>query len=60
MGEFTATRSLVVLGWIATAVMGAAALWSSIPAKRRPQAQWVNRSSRAVVSTLIATRIAAA
>ena len=26
MGDFTATRSLIILGWIATAVMGAAAV----------------------------------
>ena len=32
MGAFTATRSLVVLGWIATAVMGAAAVWMFVPA----------------------------
>jgi Mn2+/Fe2+ NRAMP family transporter len=31
MGQFTASRSLVVLGWIATAVMGAAALGMLIP-----------------------------
>jgi Mn2+/Fe2+ NRAMP family transporter len=26
MGAFTATRTLIVLGWIATAIMGAAAV----------------------------------
>jgi Mn2+/Fe2+ NRAMP family transporter len=31
MGEFTASRPLVVLGWIATAVMGAAAVCMLIP-----------------------------
>jgi Mn2+/Fe2+ NRAMP family transporter len=31
MGEFTASRSLVVLGWIATAVMGAAAVCMLVP-----------------------------
>ena len=31
MGDFTASRSLIVLGWIAAAVMGAAALWMLIP-----------------------------
>jgi Mn2+/Fe2+ NRAMP family transporter len=31
MGAFTASRSLVVLGWIATAVMGAAAVRMLIP-----------------------------
>jgi Mn2+/Fe2+ NRAMP family transporter len=31
MGAFTAPRSLVVLGWIATAVMGAAAVWMLVP-----------------------------
>ena len=33
MGAFTATRSLIVLGWIATAVMGAAAVGCSFPAR---------------------------
>jgi len=31
MGAFTASRTLVVLGWIATAVMGAAAVRMMIP-----------------------------
>jgi Mn2+/Fe2+ NRAMP family transporter len=31
MGQFTASRPLVILGWIATAVMGAAALCMLIP-----------------------------
>ncbi len=31
MGAFTATRSLIILGWIATAVMGAAAVRMIIP-----------------------------
>ncbi len=31
MGAFTASRPLVVLGWIATLVMGAAAVWMFIP-----------------------------
>ena len=31
MGDFTATRSLIILGWIATAVMGAAAVRMLIP-----------------------------
>jgi Mn2+/Fe2+ NRAMP family transporter len=31
MGDFTASRSLIVLGWTATAVMGAAAAWMLIP-----------------------------
>jgi len=31
MGDFTATRSLIILGWIATAVMGAAAVRMFIP-----------------------------
>ena len=31
MGEFTASRPLVILGWIATAVMGAAAVRMFIP-----------------------------
>ena len=31
MGAFTAGRSIVVLGWIATAVMGVAAVWMFIP-----------------------------
>ncbi len=31
MGAFTASRSFVVLGWIATAVMGAAAVWMFVP-----------------------------
>lgn len=31
MGDFTANRSIIVLGWIATAVMGAAALRMFIP-----------------------------
>jgi Mn2+/Fe2+ NRAMP family transporter len=32
MGAFTAGRPFVVLGWIATAVMGAAAVWMFVPA----------------------------
>jgi Mn2+/Fe2+ NRAMP family transporter len=31
MGAFTASRSLIILGWIATAVMGAAAVRMLIP-----------------------------
>jgi Mn2+/Fe2+ NRAMP family transporter len=31
MGAFTASRPIIVLGWIATAVMGAAAVWMFIP-----------------------------
>jgi len=31
MGAFTATRSLIIPGWIATAVMGAAAVRMLIP-----------------------------
>jgi Mn2+/Fe2+ NRAMP family transporter len=31
MGPFTASRTLVILGWIATAVMGAAAVRMLIP-----------------------------
>ena len=31
MGAFTASRPIVVLGWIATAVMGAAAVWMFVP-----------------------------
>jgi Mn2+/Fe2+ NRAMP family transporter len=31
MGAFTASRPIVVLGWTATAVMGAAAVWMFIP-----------------------------
>ena len=31
MGAFTASRSFVILGWLATAVMGAAAVWMFIP-----------------------------
>jgi len=31
MGAFTAGRSLVVLGWIATTIMGAAAVRMMIP-----------------------------
>ena len=31
MGDFTASRPIIVLGWIATAVMGAAAVWMFIP-----------------------------
>jgi Mn2+/Fe2+ NRAMP family transporter len=31
MGEYTATRSLIILGWIETAVMGAAAVGMFIP-----------------------------
>jgi hypothetical protein len=31
MGAFTASRSLVILGWIATAVMGSAAVRMLIP-----------------------------
>jgi Mn2+/Fe2+ NRAMP family transporter len=32
MGAYVATRSLVILGWLATAVMGAAAVWMFVPA----------------------------
>jgi Mn2+/Fe2+ NRAMP family transporter len=31
MGAFTASRPIIILGWIATAVMGAAAVWMFIP-----------------------------
>jgi Mn2+/Fe2+ NRAMP family transporter len=31
MGPFTASRPIVVLGWVATAVMGAAAVWMFVP-----------------------------
>jgi Mn2+/Fe2+ NRAMP family transporter len=31
MGAYTASRSLIVLGWIATAVMGVAAAWMFVP-----------------------------
>jgi Mn2+/Fe2+ NRAMP family transporter len=31
MGDFTATPSIVVLGWLATAVMGAAAVRMFLP-----------------------------
>jgi Mn2+/Fe2+ NRAMP family transporter len=31
MGAYTASRSVVTLGWIATAVMGAAAIWMLVP-----------------------------
>jgi Mn2+/Fe2+ NRAMP family transporter len=31
MGAFTAGRSIMILGWIATAVMGAAALCMLVP-----------------------------
>jgi Mn2+/Fe2+ NRAMP family transporter len=31
MGAFTASRPIIVLGWIATAVMGVAAVWMFIP-----------------------------
>jgi len=33
MGAFTASRSLIILGWIATAIMGAAAVWMVVPTK---------------------------
>jgi Mn2+/Fe2+ NRAMP family transporter len=33
MGPYTATRTLVILGWIATAVMGAAAMLMLLPGK---------------------------
>jgi Mn2+/Fe2+ NRAMP family transporter len=33
MGAFTASRPFVALGWIATAVMGAAAVWMFVPSK---------------------------
>jgi Mn2+/Fe2+ NRAMP family transporter len=32
MGAYVATRSLVVLGWLATLVMGVAAVWMFVPA----------------------------
>ena len=31
MGDFTANRSLIVLGWVTTLVMGAAAVWMLVP-----------------------------
>jgi Mn2+/Fe2+ NRAMP family transporter len=31
MGPFTASRPIIILGWLATAVMGAAAVWMFIP-----------------------------
>jgi len=31
MGAFTASRALVILGWMATLVMGAAAVWMLVP-----------------------------
>jgi Mn2+/Fe2+ NRAMP family transporter len=31
MGAFTASRPFIILGWVATAVMGAAAVWMFIP-----------------------------
>ena len=31
MGPFTASRPIVLLGWIATAVMGVAAVWMFLP-----------------------------
>jgi Mn2+/Fe2+ NRAMP family transporter len=33
MGAFTASRSLIILGWIATVMMGAAAVWMIIPSR---------------------------
>jgi Mn2+/Fe2+ NRAMP family transporter len=33
MGAYTASRAFIVLGWIATAVMSAAAVWMFIPGK---------------------------
>ena len=32
MGPYTAPRSMLVLGWLATGVMGAAAVWMLVPA----------------------------
>jgi len=31
MGPFVASRPIVLLGWIATAVMGVAAVWMFLP-----------------------------
>jgi hypothetical protein len=31
MGAFIASRPVCILGWVATAVMGAAAVWMFIP-----------------------------
>jgi Mn2+/Fe2+ NRAMP family transporter len=31
MGDYTASRPIVALGWVATAVMGAAAIWMFVP-----------------------------
>ena len=31
MGAFTAGRPIIILGWIATAIMGAAAVWMFLP-----------------------------
>jgi len=33
MGVFTPGRAIVILGWIGTAVMAAAAVWMFIPAR---------------------------
>ena len=31
MGKFTASRPIIMLGWLATLVMGAAAIWMFVP-----------------------------
>jgi len=31
MGSYTASRPVIILGWIATAVMGVAAVWMFVP-----------------------------
>jgi len=33
MGAFTASRTLIILGWIATLMMGAAAVWMMVPSR---------------------------
>jgi Mn2+/Fe2+ NRAMP family transporter len=31
MGKFTASRPIIMLGWLATLVMGAASIWMFVP-----------------------------
>ena len=48
MGAFTAPRSLIILGWIATAVMGAAATLMFIPVKKLPDCGAAQEASKAL------------
>jgi Mn2+/Fe2+ NRAMP family transporter len=44
MGSFTAGRPIVILGWIATAVMGVAAAWMFVPSSDQHYSQRKRRA----------------